>query len=140
MRLRGGHPPRVVEHRRPCGRRRRSTPGRPLSGRRRPSPDWLPHPLRLEEFFDGENAGDRTRPRGGDDIPSAPAPRWPAGRASWSISTSRDEIQFRSLCAGISPATWGPRSPNPEKMYKRFYFVDAVVLNRHKKGCCPASA
>ena len=56
-------------------------------------------PLRLEEFFDGEKL---------------PAPRWPAGRASWSISTSRKTRSSSARVRAASP-TWGPRSPNPRK-------------------------
>ena len=63
-----GHPPRVVERRRgPAAAGGDRTPGRPLSGRRRPDLR-LPHPAAAGGVLRrGKTAGDRTRPRGGDE-------------------------------------------------------------------------
>ena len=91
-------------------------------------------PLELEEFFDKEKLG-KIKPD--ESARMNILCGIGASLMGWEgllvyIDIPKNEIQFRSRAGGVTNlGAAGPRPP--KEMYKRFYFNDWPVLNRHKK-------
>ncbi len=95
-------------------------------------------PLTLYSFFEMEKLRDiKPDPAAGMNILIG----YGAALAGWDAETvyidlPKNEIQFRARSGSILNLGATKAAP-PKKMYKRFYFIDWVVMNRHKKSILP---
>ena len=95
--------------------------------------------LNLEDYFIMERLSS-VRPEEDYDINILIGPG--AALASWEglliyIDIPKNEIQYRSRAGSVSNLG-ATAASDPKKMYKCFYFVDWVVLNKHKKQILPS--
>jgi len=96
-------------------------------------------PLQLEDLFD-KNSLESLNPNSGSELNIIYG--CGASLASWDgllvyLDIPKNEIQFRSRSGKIN--NLGCRnSDTPKRMYKRFYFADWVLLNKHKKSLLPS--